>query len=416
MKQKLIALLTAAGLCLSLAACTISTPDTVGRIGDVEISSGIYLLSQYQAYYTALNNAGSQPADSTAADSSSASASADTAASGSAASDSAAASASASSSPDYSGMTAKEFGRQTITVADESTGENKDWLVSDYIAAETLKNLQYYAAVKTRFAALGGELTQDEIDAADSTAQSIWSGNSALYEKNGFGLATIQEYEYTLTMADDLLTLVYGPDGETPVSDADLTDYAENTLIYGYDVSVPLYDTSTYAMDDTKTASAVAACQAAIDDYNALQASGTGSTVADNFKSALSAHLADAYAAIGNTFSEDSLSLSGSFLTEDNLSSYYSEDEAAQIRGTAVGDALLLQNGYTCELFVRDDPLSAQTLDDIRSTVLSDMKGTELKDSLYAYGADTLENALDTSAMAKLPLKNVVMSLASSAA
>ena len=45
MKQKLLALVCALALVVSLAGCVISTPDTVGSLGDYEISSGLYLLA-----------------------------------------------------------------------------------------------------------------------------------------------------------------------------------------------------------------------------------------------------------------------------------------------------------------------------------------------------------------------------------
>ncbi len=33
--------------------CAPSTPDTVGKIGDFEVTSGLYLLAQYDAYQQA---------------------------------------------------------------------------------------------------------------------------------------------------------------------------------------------------------------------------------------------------------------------------------------------------------------------------------------------------------------------------
>ena len=53
MKQKLLALASALALCLSLAGCHFSTPDTVGTIGGETISSGLYLLAQFDAYQQA---------------------------------------------------------------------------------------------------------------------------------------------------------------------------------------------------------------------------------------------------------------------------------------------------------------------------------------------------------------------------
>ena len=53
MKKKLLALICALALVFSLVGCTISAPDTVGSIGDFEITSGMYLLAQYGAYQQA---------------------------------------------------------------------------------------------------------------------------------------------------------------------------------------------------------------------------------------------------------------------------------------------------------------------------------------------------------------------------
>ncbi len=54
MKQKLLAPVCALALVVSLASCVISTPrDTVGSHRRLEISSGLYLLAQYDAYQKA---------------------------------------------------------------------------------------------------------------------------------------------------------------------------------------------------------------------------------------------------------------------------------------------------------------------------------------------------------------------------
>ena len=53
MKKKLLALVCALALTFSLAGCVISTPDTVGKIGGFEVTSGMYLLAQYGAYQQA---------------------------------------------------------------------------------------------------------------------------------------------------------------------------------------------------------------------------------------------------------------------------------------------------------------------------------------------------------------------------
>ena len=58
-------------------------------------------------------------------------------------------------------------------------------------------------------------------------------------------------------------------------------------------------------------------------------------------------------------------------------------------------------------------PLSVSSLDDLRSQILSDMKGGELDDALAAGGAE-LAHDLDSSAMNKLPAKKIVNNSANS--
>ena len=111
MKKKLIALLAAVAMVFSLAACG-STPDSVGTIGTVDITSGLYLLAQYDAYQKAADLATSEQ-DAT---------------------------------------DVKAFLKQTITV-DADSGETAT--VSDYVSQKTMENLETYAAIETRFEELG---------------------------------------------------------------------------------------------------------------------------------------------------------------------------------------------------------------------------------------------------------------------
>ncbi len=85
------------------------------------------------------------------------------------------------------------------------------------------------------------------------------------YKANGIGLETVQHFERILLKSNDLLTLVYGNGGETPVSDADLTEHLENNMVELAYYVVPLYNTSTYAFadDDQKAQMLTLAQQAA---------------------------------------------------------------------------------------------------------------------------------------------------------
>ena len=131
MKKKLIALVCALALAVGLVGCSLSTPDSVGTIGEVDISSGLYLLAQFDAYQTAVF--------------------------------------SDLASDDQDATKVSSFLKATITV-DDATGETA--VVSDYVAQKTLENLESYAAIETRFDELGGVLTPDEEMQADSTPPS----------------------------------------------------------------------------------------------------------------------------------------------------------------------------------------------------------------------------------------------------
>ena len=188
MKKKLIALLAAVAMVFSLAACG-STPDSVGTIGTVDITSGLYLLAQYDAYQKAADLATSEQ-DAT---------------------------------------DVKAFLKQTITV-DADSGETAT--VSDYVSQKTMENLETYAAIETRFEELGGQLTAEEEAQADSYASQLMEQYGDTYKANGIGLNTVQRFERILIKSSDLLELVYGVDGETPVSDADLTSHVRAGLLH----------------------------------------------------------------------------------------------------------------------------------------------------------------------------------------
>lgn len=149
MKKKLLALVCALALTVSLVGCALSTPDTVGKIGDFEVTSGLYLLAQYDAYQQAAQLADSEQDTSKV----------------------------------------NSFLKATITT-DADTGETA--VVKDYVAQKTLETLQTLAAVDARFTELGGQLTEEQKSAADSYAQQLMDNYGDAYTANGIGLDTFE--------------------------------------------------------------------------------------------------------------------------------------------------------------------------------------------------------------------------------
>ena len=366
MKKRILALLCALALTVGLAGCVLSTPDTVGTIGDVEISSGLYLLAQFDAYQKAADLA--------------------------------------SSEQDASKV--KSFLKETITV-DADTEETAT--VSDYVAQQTLKNLETYAAIETRFDALGGQLTAEQEAQADSYAEQLMNQYGDTYKANGIGLETVKRFERILLKSNALLDLVYGENGETPVSDADLTDYIENALYYLSYVAVPLYNTTSYAFaDDSQKALMLELAQGAMSSYNPTRPA-TAAAQQSAFQSAATAVLPDLYDVTATTDDPADASFSTSLLSDSDLDTSFTADGSADaIRALQMGEATAVQYSTLAMMMaVRLDPLQMSTLDALRATALSDMKSAELQDALAEYGA-SLPHSLDASAMSKLPAKKIV--------
>ena len=364
MKKKLLALVCALALTVSLVGCALSTPDTVGKIGDFEVTSGLYLLAQYDAYQQAAQLADSEQDTSKV----------------------------------------NSFLKATITT-DADTGETA--VVKDYVAQKTLETLQTLAAVDARFTELGGELTEEQKSAADSYAQQLMDNYGDAYTANGIGLETLklfQQLQYKQTL---LLDLVYGKDGETPV-EGELTEHLDSTMYEIGFITVPLYNTSTFAFaSDDQKAEMLSLAQKAADSYNAAAPEDASSQMAA-FNSIASSALTDICAVLDAEVPSTS-TLQTDLLGESDLTDAFTQEGAADtLRGLAYGQAAAIQyTGYAMMLAVRLDPLSVSTLDALRSQILSDMKGEELNDALAAYGAQ-LDSTLSSSAMSKLPAAKIV--------
>ena len=366
MKKKLLALICALALVFSLVGCTISAPDTVGSIGDFEITSGMYLLAQYGAYQQAAQLAGT----------------------------------------DQDTTDVKAFLKETITT-DSDSGETA--VVSDYVAQKTQETLETLAAVDARFKALGGELTADQLSTADRYAQQMMDQYGDTYTANGIGLETVKAYERLQVEHTALLDMVYGPDGETPVEDDELTSHLDDSMYEICYISIPLYNTSTYAFaDDDQKAEMLKLAQAAADSVNAAGGETVSDQVSALHETAQNA-LPDIYAVLDSTPAEDASNVQTELLTESDLTGAFTQDGAADaVRGLVYGEAAAVQyNAASIILMMRIDPLQVSTLDALRTQILSDMKGDELEDALTAYGS-TLENNLSTSAMNKMPASKIV--------
>ena len=231
-KTKLFSLAMAVSMVLALAGCAMSAPSTVGSI---------YLLAQYNSYNTASGVA--------------------ELATGETASD------------------VKAVLKATCTGT--INGEDVTAVGSDYVAQLTTHAIEYYAAVEKQFTEQNGVLDDTATAEAAKTADSLWSSNGDLYTANGIGKSSVEAYLLNAQKAKVLLKMTYGPDGTSPVTDAEYTDYVNNDCYYIEAVQFPLVNYSTYSMaDDDQKAAIMATAESCMAELNETATAETASSSA----------------------------------------------------------------------------------------------------------------------------------------
>lgn len=363
LRAKFLSLGMAMLLLLAASGCTITTPSSVGSIGNVEIPAGIYLLAQYNAYNTASGDADLATGES---------------------------------ARDVKAVLRAEC---TGTIGDEEVTTDG----ADYIAQLTLRSLEYYAAVETMFDELGGVLDDAATSEAADTAASVWESNGDLYAANGISQATIEQYLLNNQKAQACLELLYGENGQTPVTEAEYTDYLQNECLYIDEVQLPLFDANTYAFADEEQAAEIQAlaeeCAATLNEWATAEQGRSERQV--SMIEAASEYIPRTGEILGATMeSAQALQyISSQLMTPDTLTSYGdSLTEAAD----AVGENtwFTYDTGMSVAVMCSVDPLEAYSLQELIEgyDLLRTMKGTEMDNQFYAEGAALAHN-LDQSAM-----------------
>lgn len=363
LRAKFLSLGMAMLLLLAASGCTITTPSSVGSIGDVEIPAGIYLLAQYNAYNTASSDADLATGES---------------------------------ARDVKAVLRAEC---TGTIGDEEVTTDG----ADYIAQLTLRSLEYYAAVETMFDELGGVLDDAATSEAADTAASVWESNGDLYAANGISQATIEQYLLNNQKAQACLELLYGENGQTPVTEAEYTDYLQNECLYIDEVQLPLFDANTYAFADEEQAAEIQAlaeeCAATLNEWATAEQGRSERQV--SMIEAASEYIPRTGEILGATMeSAQALQyISSQLMTPDTLTSYGdSLTEAADAAGENTW--FTYDTGMSVAVMCSVDPLEAYSLQELIEgyDLLRTMKGTEMDNQFYAEGAAFAHN-LDQSAM-----------------
>lgn len=356
---------------LGVTGCTITTPSTVGSIGGVEIPAGIYLLAQYNAYDTVSGLADLATGET---------------------------------ADDVKAVLKAEC---TGTIGDEEVTTDG----TDYIERLTLRSLQFYAAVEAKFDELGATLEDAATAEAAENAASMWESGGDLYAANGISQATLEKYLLNSAKADACLELLYGENGQTPVTEQEYIDFLNNECRYVDVVQLPLFDSSTYAFaDETQSEQIQALADECAATLNEWASSEIGRT--ERFTSLYEAaeeYVPQAMEIQGAT-PESGMGayyVGSQLLTPDTLASYGTTlTDALDAAGKGVWTTVNLgmSIGVICDV----DPLEADDLEGYKETydLLNLIKGDELQEQFYTDGA-AMEQNLDASAMKTYKASNI---------
>ena len=363
LRTKFLSLGLALVMALTATGCAIRTPATVGHIGSVEIPAGIYLLAQYEAYSTAAGDA-------------------DLA----------------------TGETADDV---AAVLKAECTGEIGGEQVTtdgaDYVARLTLRNLQYYAAVEAKFDELGGTLSSYSTSEAAEQAAELYESNSDLYRANGIGQDTLEAYQLNAAKAQSITRLIYGEDGQTPLTDEDYTTYLQDDSLFLDTVQLPLFDAATYAFADEDQSEQIAAlAQQCADTLNGWATAEQGrSERYTSMYEAAQQYVPQASEVLGATMeSAAALDYVGSSLMTPEDIVLYGSSLTDLVEENGLDHWFVFNTGTAFTVMCAVDPLEVASLETYKAQpdVLTAMKGDEVEQMLYDEGA-AMEQALDQSAM-----------------
>ena len=363
LRTKFLSLGLALVMALTATGCAIRTPATVGHIGSVEIPAGIYLLAQYEAYSTAAGDA-------------------DLA----------------------TGETADDV---AAVLKAECTGEIGGEQVTtdgaDYVARLTLRNLQYYAAVEAKFDELGGTLSSYSTSEAAEQAAELYESNGDLYRANGIGQDTLEAYQLNAAKAQSITRLIYGEDGQTPLTDEDYTTYLQDDCLFLDTVQLPLFDAATYAFADEDQSEQIAAlAQQCADTLNGWATAEQGrSERYTSMYEAAQQYVPQASEVLGATMeSAAALDYVGSSLMTPEDIVLYGSSLTDLVEENGLNHWFVFNTGTAFTVMCAVDPLEVASLETYKAQpdVLTAMKGDEVEQMLYDEGA-AMEQALDQSAM-----------------
>lgn len=210
--KRLFCAAASAVLCLSLAGCVISAPQTVLTVDGEAVPAGLYLSYQYSAYTEAVSKLSSN----------------------------------------------EEL--EDATIEDVPAGE--------WVHTRTIELIRRHVYVERAFEAQGLSIPEDEAASAQSTADQYYEANEELIAANGIGKESYRTF-YMNQVKYSALLEAYLEEHRSGVQLDEAKEYMDSTYAHIYQLTLPSTDTSYQLLDEDAAAALMDAANEAIDRMEA---------------------------------------------------------------------------------------------------------------------------------------------------
>lgn len=319
--KKAAAAIVAASLTFSLCSC--SNLSWAAKIGDdATVPIGLYIYGMAENYRTAVQN--------------------------------------------YELVTSQTLDEQTVTVS------NSDKSAVEYLDNEGIKLVKSYVGAYLMAEELGIELTDDEIESAESSAATTYETDQEVFEQNGIAQSSIEEYYKDVARKSNIFQAKYGEEGSDPIPTDELKEYFNTNYASVNFIQQYFYNDDGSMMSDDEI-------EALTQQYKDIQSQAEKGEIKFTDKC--------------KEFSENATSYKSGYT--DSVSRFNSEDEdGAKILALKEGEFTLLVTDSAIAL-LQKAPLDSDgsRFEQYRSTLLIEYKYNDFLKELidYAESADNVQ-------------------------
>ncbi len=348
--KKLLAIVLTIIVLFSFTACHYTTPAVVVNVNGTDISSGIYLMYQYEAYNNAMTAYSDELYASGADD-----------------------------------VTTDDVDITSATI-EGITG-------AEWIKNETDRLLKEYVYVNVENAETD-TLTDEEISIAQQSAKDTFSSSYVqdVYESNGIGEQSYADYYVTQTAYYNLLTNYTEAESEN-ISEDDAKAYMDETYKQINTLSLPVTNAEGTDLDDAGKA----AVQEIADNLEAeLKSGGDLDELAEDA-------LKEAFEICGVEYTEDTLTqYNTTYYVTDDFNYYFDAPTVQAIMASSVGDAGQVESDVmplvysVIPNYTDDEQFVTDFYDSIVSTICNENFESKVAEDIAEYTVTEYGNARST--------------------